>query len=112
MQGNGGTVQEMDSRARMPQVLAGMEKTLERELGRAPALVPEQTPEMKRNTYATRPPLQTIADALKRLVWDDNEKLATMISAHYQTGGETASMSAAIQRAADDLINEDIGSRQ
>jgi hypothetical protein len=108
MSGNGGGVQEMDSRSRMPGVIAGMEKTLERELNRAPSLVPDSAPEVKRSTFVTRPPLQTIADAIKKLVWDDNEKLAQMIGSHYQ--GEpngTASMAAAIQRAADDLINED-----
>jgi hypothetical protein len=104
MSGNGGTVHEADRR--LPNVMAGMEKTLERELGRS---TPE---EVKRPSFATRAPLQTIADAGKRLVWDDNEKLAMMISTHYQAGGETASMAAALQRAFDDLINEDNSSRQ
>ena len=115
MSGNGGTMQEMESR-RMPEVLAGMEKSLERELNRAPSLVPaEQVLEVKRSNFAARPPLQTIADALKRLVWDDNEKLAQMIGSHFQANDQqTATMAAAIQRAADDLIEEDKdnGSRQ
>jgi len=74
--------------------------------------VPETMPEVKHNSFAVRPPLQTIADALKKLVWDDNEKLATLISSHFQGGDQIASMAAAIQRAADDLRNEDNGSRQ
>ncbi len=108
--GNGGNVHEA---RQLPNVLAGMEKTLERELGRAP----EPALEAKRSSFGTRPPLQTIADAIKRLVWDDNEKLAQMIGSHFQAGDQqqqTASMAAAIQRAADDLIQEDKdnGSRQ
>ena len=109
MSTNGGNVQEVEGRMRqLPGVIAGMEKSLERELGRSPSVVPEAAPEVKRNTFVTRPPLQTIADAIKKLVWDDNEKLAQMIGAHYQQNGDqTASMAAAIQRAADDLISED-----
>jgi hypothetical protein len=113
MSNNGGGLQEMDRR--MPSVIAGMEKTLERELNRgAPSIVPEASPEAKRSTFVTRPPLQTIADAMKRLIWDDNEKLAQMIGAHYQGEQTSASMAAAIQRAADDLLNEekDSNSRQ
>lgn len=112
MNGNGGNnLHETEGRARLPNVLVGMEKSLERELGRAP--VDQSVPEVKRNSYATRAPLQTIADAIKRLVWDDNEKFAQMINEHYQTSGEpTASMASALQRAADDLLKEDNGSRQ
>ncbi len=50
-------------------------------------------------------PLDQIADAIKRLVWDDNEKLGQMIAEHYGDAGK-ASMSAAVQRAADDLLKE------
>ena len=50
-------------------------------------------------------PLQTIADAIKRLVWDDNEKLGQMISEHYGEGN-SGSMASAVQRAADDLLAE------
>jgi hypothetical protein len=114
MSGNGGGLQELESRGRMPGVIAGMEKTLERELNRAPSLVPESAPEVKRSTFVTRPPLQTIADALKKLVWDDCEKLAQMIGSHYQSDQTSADLPAAIQRAADDLLNEerDNNSRQ
>jgi hypothetical protein len=87
-----------------------MEKTLERELGRTPAIAPD-APELKRNTFTAHEPLQTIADALKRLIWDDNEKLAQMITSHFQAE-QPASMAAAIQRAADDLRNEYSNSRQ
>lgn len=115
MSSNGGNVQDVEGRMRqLPGVIAGMEKTLERELNRAPSLVPDSAPETKRSTFVTRPPLQTIADALKRLIWDDNEKLAQMIGSHYQGDQTSASMAAAIQRAADDLLNEeqDSNSRQ
>lgn len=106
MSSNGGNVHDTRMQERLPNVLVGMEKTLERELARAPSIVPEA--DVKRSTFTTRPPLQTIADALKRLIWDDNEKLAQMIGSHYQGDQtSTASMAAAIQRAADDLINED-----
>jgi hypothetical protein len=48
-------------------------------------------------------PLQTIADAIKRLVWDDNERFGQLIAEHYGDGSK-ASMAAAVQRAADDLL--------
>ena len=110
MSGNG-NVQEADTRSRFPSVMPG----LERELNRAPTPAPAPDATMPRTSgsFVTRSPLQTIADALKRLVWDDNEKLAQMIGSHFNhDGDQTASMAAAIQRAADDLINEDSGSRQ
>ena len=48
-------------------------------------------------------PLQTIADAIKRLVWDDNERLGQLIFEHYGDGSK-GSMAAAVQHAADDLL--------
>lgn len=54
---------------------------------------------------AKHSPLQSIADAIKRLVWDDNEKLGQMISEHYGEGN-SGSMAAAVQSAANDLLAE------
>src|SRR6516164_8947456 len=80
---------------------------LEAELGRVPS--PPTSPDnfAKRaptGAMSKHSPLQTIADAIKRLVWDDNEKLGQMIAEHYASDGSKCSMAAAVQRAADDLL--------
>ncbi len=80
----------------------------EADLGRVPS--PPTSPDncAKRTQVAglsKHSPLQTIADAIKRLVWDDNEKLGQMISEHCGEG-KSGSMAAAVQRAADDLLAE------
>lgn len=107
MTGNGGTAELHDERAVTPaRVNMGR---LEAELGRV------QSPPVSSENFAKRAqtsaiskhsPLQTIADAIKRLVWDDNEKLGRMIAEHYATDSDKGSMSAAVQRAADDLLAE------
>lgn len=56
-------------------------------------------------------PLQIIASGIKRLVWDDSEKLGEMIATHLnrEEPGERASgstMSKAVQAAADDIMKE------
>jgi|SRR6478752_8486891 hypothetical protein len=95
---------ELRERATMP-VAVNMDK-FEADLGRMPS--PPTSPD----SFAKRPqtggtskhsPLQTIADAIKRLVWDDNERLGQLISEHYGDSSK-GSMAAAVQRAADDLL--------
>jgi hypothetical protein len=81
---------------------------LEAELGRAPA--PPISPDnfakrAQTSAMSKHSPLQTIADATKRLIWDDNEKLGQLIAEHYASDGSSkGSMAAAVQRAADDLL--------
>ena len=80
----------------------------ESDLGRASSLPTSPDNFVKRTQVgglSKHSPLQTIADAIKRLVWDDNEKLGQMISEHYGEGN-SGSMAAAVQRAADDLLAE------
>jgi hypothetical protein len=84
---------------------------LESELVRGPTPVPEPerrkvfgSRETERQvSIGMRPPLGSIAEALKRLIWDDNEKLGQMIATHFS---EKSSMASAVQKAADDLLNE------
>lgn len=90
----------------LPQVLAGLEKPI-------PTLTTEGQELKQRSAFIARSPLQTIADGLKRLVWDDAEKIAALICSHLQSPDDIkARMAAALQRAADDLIKEDHESRQ
>jgi hypothetical protein len=107
MTGNGGTTELHDERA-LTSSRVSMDR-LEAELGRA------QSPPISTDSFAKRTqtgamskhsPLQTIADAIKRLVWDDNEKLGRLIAEHYGSDSAKGSMSAAVQRAADDLLAE------
>jgi hypothetical protein len=85
--------------------LVNMER-LETDLGRVPAppISPDNLAKRAQPAGMSRPsPLQSIADAIKRLVWDDNENLAQLITEHYGDGSK-GSMAAAVQRAADDLM--------
>jgi hypothetical protein len=80
---------------------------LENELGRAPS--PPTSPDgfakrAQTGAMSKHSPLQTIADAIKRLVWDDNEKLGQLIAQHHASDNSKVSMAAAVQRAADDLL--------
>ena len=86
---------------------------LERTLGKGPIAPVVQAPSMMQAsvpnhlTSLRKPPLLQIAQAIKLLVWDDNEKLGTMI--HTALGGgniQEAQMSKAVQKAADDLIKD------
>ena len=99
-------IAELRERAPTPGVV-NMDR-FEADLGRVPS------PPINPDNFAKRTqvgamskhsPLQTIADAIKRLVWDDNERLGQLISEHY---GESSkgSMAVAVQRAADDLLAE------
>ena len=105
MTGNGGTAELHEERAGIPGRV-NMDR-LEAELGRV------QSPPTSPDSFARRAqtsamskhsPLQTIADAIKRLVWDDNEKLGQLIAEHYAGDSGKGSMAAAVQRAADDLL--------
>jgi hypothetical protein len=106
MTGNGGSAELRDERAPVPGRV-NMDR-LEAELGRAPS--PPTSPDnfAKRaptGAVSKHSPLQTIADAIKRLVWDDNEKLGQLIAEHYASDGSSkGSMAAAVQGAADDLL--------
>jgi hypothetical protein len=107
MTGNGGTAELHDDRAATPGRV-NMDR-LEAELGRAPSLSTNNDGISRRaqiGVMSKHSPLQTIADAIKRLVWDDNEKLGQLISEHYASDSGKGSMSAAVQRAADDLLAE------
>jgi hypothetical protein len=102
--GNGGSAELRDERAPTPGRV-NMDR-LEVELGRVPS--PPTSPDnfaKRAQTGGTskHSPLQTIADAIKRLVWDDNERLGQLISEHYGDSSK-GSMAAAVQRAADDLL--------
>jgi hypothetical protein len=57
-------------------------------------------------TMGIRQPLATIAEMLKRLIWDDAERLGQLITQHYTTDNGKGSMPAAVQKAADDLLAE------
>jgi hypothetical protein len=84
---------------------------LESEVTRAPTPLPDQerrklfsSRETERQvSIGMRAPLGSIAEALKRLIWDDNEKLGQMIATHFS---EKSSMASAVQKAADDLLSE------
>jgi hypothetical protein len=74
-----------------------------------PSQPPEQfKPPHMRSSFLTNKgssDLKMIADSLKRLVWDDAEKLGTTVAKNI-VGGEKISgseIAAAIQRAADEL---------
>lgn len=54
-------------------------------------------------TFGTQTPLQIIATAIKRLVWDDNEHFALLVEKHKSND---TNMAKAIQMAADDLLKE------
>ena len=101
---NGGTAEFHDERAIAPGRV-NMDR-LEAELGRAqssPTSVDNFTKRAQTSAMSKHSPVQTIADAIKRLVWDDNEKLAQLITEHYGDGSRN-SMAAAVQCAADDLM--------
>ena len=103
--GNGGRAELRDERASAPSRV-NMDR-LEIELGRVPS--PPTSPDnfakrAQTGTISKHSPLQTIADAIKRLVWDDNEKLGQLIAQHYASDDSKGSMAAAVQRAADDLL--------
>jgi hypothetical protein len=104
--GNGGSAELHDERA-LTSSRVNIDR-LEAELGRAPSPPTSSDNFAKRaQTGATskHSPLQTIADAIKRLIWDDNEKLGQLIAEHYANDGNSkGSMAAAVQRAADDLL--------
>ena len=104
MTGNGGSVELRDERAAAP-TRVNMDR-LEAELGHVPPPIgPDNfTKRAQMGVISKHSPLQTIADAIKRLVWDDNEKLAQLIAEHYTSDGSKGSMAAAVQRAADDLL--------
>lgn len=55
-------------------------------------------------SFGTQTPLQIIATAIKRLVWDDNEHLAQLVERHHKDND--TNMAKAIQMAADDLLKE------
>src|SRR5215469_16170984 len=103
--GNGGSAELHDERA-LTSSRVNIDR-LEAELGRAPSPPTSSDNFAKRaQTGATskHSPLQTIADAIKRLIWDDNEKLGQLILEHYGSDGSKGSMAAAVQRAAHDLL--------
>ena len=107
MSGNGGIAHEVDTRSRLPSVIAGMEKTLERELGRAPPLAPEQP---MRNV--TRSPLQSIAHEIKRLTYDDAITLGKGLANEWEKIKETnneleQTFAAIIQRWASGRVAEE-----
>jgi hypothetical protein len=79
---------------------------LEAELVRVPSppTSPDITKRAQTGAMSKHSPLRAIADAIKRLVWDDNEKLGQLIAEHYAGDGCKGSMPAALQRAADDLL--------
>ena len=107
MTGNGGTAELPDERAITPGRV-NMDR-LEAELGRvaSPSISNDSVPRRAQTgAMSKHSPLQTIADAIKRLVWDDNEKLGQLISEHYAGDSGKGSMAAAVQRAADDLLAE------
>jgi hypothetical protein len=54
------------------------------------------------HSYAQQRPLDSIASAIKRLNWDDNEHLAELIDKHKDSG----STAKAVQSAANDLLVE------
>jgi hypothetical protein len=102
---NGGTAEFHDERAIAPGRV-NMDR-LEAELGRAqssPTSVDNFTKRAQTSAMSKHSPVQTIADAIKRLVWDDNEKLGQLIAEHYASDSSKGSMAAAVQRAADDLL--------
>ncbi len=107
--GNGGSAELHDEPARTPSRV-NMDR-LEVELGRTPSAPTSQENFAKRaqtGAMSKHSPLQTIADAVKRLIWDDNEKLGQLIAGHYASDGSSkGSMAAAVQRAADDLLAAD-----
>jgi hypothetical protein len=97
-------IAELRERAAAPD-LVNMDR-LEADLGRVPSppISPDNLAKRAQPAAMSRPsPLQSIADAIKRLVWDDNEKLGQLIAEHYDDGSK-GSMAAAVQRAADDLV--------
>jgi len=101
---NGGTAEFHDERAIAPGRV-NMDR-LEAELGRAqssPTSVDNFT-KRAQTSAMSKHSVQTIADAIKRLVWDDNEKLGQLIAEHYASDSSKGSMAAAVQRAADDLL--------
>jgi hypothetical protein len=103
--GNGGSAELHDERA-LTSSRVNMDR-LEVELGRLPSQPTSPDNFAKRGqtgAMSKHSPLQTIADAIKRLIWDDNEKLGQLIAEHYATEGCKGSMAAAVQRAADDLL--------
>ncbi len=105
MTGNGGTAELHDDRA-VTLGRVNMDR-LEAELGRGPSPAISNDSLAKRAQTGAMPkhsPLQIIADAIKRLIWDDNEKLGQLIAEHYANDSSKGSMSAAVQRAADDLL--------
>ena len=104
--GNGGSA-ELHDEPGLTSSRVSMDR-LEAELGRAPSppTVPDNfAKRAQAGAMSKHSPLQTIADAIKRLIWDDNEKLGQLIAEHYASDGSSkGSMAAAVQRAADDLL--------
>jgi hypothetical protein len=93
-------------RERAPTAGAVNMDRFEADLGRrvpSPPTSPDNFAKRSQMGGLSNSPLQTIADAIKRLVWDDNEKLGQLISEHYGDDSK-GSMAAAVQRAADDLL--------
>ena len=105
MTGNGGAAELHDERTVTPGRV-NMDR-LEAELGRvtSPSISSDSVSRRAQpGAIPKHSQLQTIADAIKRLVWDDNEKLGQLIAEHYASDSGKGSMSAAVQRAADDLL--------
>ena len=105
MTGNGGTAELHDERSVTP-ARVNMDR-LEAELGRvhSPPTSPDNLAKRAQTSAIFKhSPLQTISEAIKRLVWDDNEKFGQLIAEHHASDTGKGSMAAAVQRAADDLL--------
>lgn len=103
--GNGGTTEVHDDRS-VTRGRVNMDR-LEAELGpvHSPPTSPDSVARRAQTAAISKhSPLQTIADAIKRLVWDENEKFGQLIAEHYASDTGKGSMAAAVQRAADDLL--------
>lgn len=55
-------------------------------------------------SFSSQTPLQSIATNLKRLIWDDAERMATLVEKYYKADG--ANMARAIQQAADEVLQD------